>query len=186
MEDNKIVELYFERNESAIEETDKKYGRYLLKIACNILSDPKDSEESVNDTYLAAWNSIPPNRPNILSAYLGKLTRFISIDIFRKRNTQKRRGSEYALSLEELGDTADPSLSPEKNIEDKILAEAVSRFLRTLPKDTRDLFVIRYYYLDSLSDAAKYCRMSESKAKSRLYRTRCALKEFLVKEGFET
>ncbi|MBE6573875.1 MAG: RNA polymerase sigma factor [Ruminococcaceae bacterium] len=185
MEDNMIVELYFERDERAIAETERKYDRYLTKIAFNILSDTEDSRESVNDTYLAAWNSIPPNKPSVLSTYLGKLTRRISIDLFRKRNTQKRKASEYSLSLEELSEARDPSSQPEKEIEDRLLGKAISDFLRTLSNDARDLFIIRYYYLDSLKDAAKYCNMTESRAKSLLFRTRCSLKEYLIKEGFE-
>ena len=99
MEDRQIVALYWDRNEAAIDHTDKKYGKYLAKIAFNILSDREDTQESVNDTYLAAWNSIPPNKPTVLSTYLGKLTRRISIDRFRKKSSQKRGGGEYALSL---------------------------------------------------------------------------------------
>ena len=104
MQDEKIVELYWKRDESAVRETQEKYENYLYKIAYNILSDKEDSNESVNDTYLAAWNSMPPHKPNVLSTYLGKLTRRISIDIFRKRNRIKRQVSEYALSLTELQD----------------------------------------------------------------------------------
>ena len=101
MEDEKIISLYWDRNETAIQETETKYGRYLMKIACNILNDREDSQESVNDTYLAAWDSMPPHRPGILQAYLAKLTRRISIDRFRYRTRDKRRGSQYALSLED-------------------------------------------------------------------------------------
>lgn len=104
MEDEQIVTLYWDRDETAIQETQTKYDRYLTKIACNILADMEDSRESVNDTYLAAWNSIPPQRPSVLSAYLAKLTRRISIDRFRYRTRDKRRDSQYALSLSELDD----------------------------------------------------------------------------------
>ena len=104
MEDEKIVSLYWSRDEAAIRETEAKYDRYLTKIAYNILYNREDSRESVNDTYLAAWNSIPPHRPGVLSVYLGKITRRISIDIFRKRNRLKRRDSEYAVSLAEIED----------------------------------------------------------------------------------
>lgn len=102
MQDEKIVALYWERNETAIHETEQKYGRYLTKIAYNVLADLEDSKESVNDTYLSAWNSMPPHKPEILSTYLAKITRRISIDIYRKKNRKKRQPSEYALSLEEL------------------------------------------------------------------------------------
>ncbi len=185
MQDENIVALYWERNETAIEETKNKYEHYLFKIAHNILMDFEDSQESVNDTYLAAWNSMPPHKPSILSTYLGKLARRISIDVFRKKNRQKRKASEYALSLDELEDCVEGGGTPEDDMEVKLLAEAINQFLKTLPKDARNLFVGRYYYLDSLKDVAEYCGMSESRAKSLLFRTRCNLKVYLEKEGFE-
>lgn len=185
MQDESIVALYWERDETAIEETKEKYERYLFKIAYNILSDMEDSQESVNDTYLAAWNSMPDHRPGILSTYLGKLTRRISIDIFRRKNRDKRRGSEYALSLSELEDCVSSKDTIEDTMEVRLLADAINSFLRTLPADARNLFIGRYYFLDSLRDAARYCDMSESRAKSLLFRTRCNLKVYLEKEGFE-
>lgn len=185
MQDEHIVALYWERNEAAIKETKNKYEPYLLKIAHNILLDLEDSKESVNDTYLAAWNSIPPQRPNILSTYLGKITRRISIDIFRRKNRYKRRASEYAISLTELGDCISNNDAPDEKMELKALADAINDFLHTLPEDARNLFVGRYYFLDSLRDVAAYCNMTESRAKSLLFRTRCNLKIYLEKEGFE-
>ena len=185
MQDEKIVELYWNRDESAIRETQEKYENYLYKIAYNILSDKEDSNESVNDTYLAAWNSMPPHKPNVLSTYLGKLTRRISIDIFRKRNRIKRQGSEYALSLTELQDCVSGNNSPEKDYEAQILGEAINTFLRTLSQDARNVFIGRYYFLDSVKDVAKYCGISESKAKTLLFRTRNSLREYLKKEGFD-
>ena len=184
MQDEKIVELYWQRDESAISETQAKYENYLYKIAYNILSDKEDSFESVNDTYLAAWNSIPPHRPNVLSTYLGKLTRRISIDIFRKRNRIKRQASEYALSLTELENCFSSDNSPEKDYESKVLGEVINAFLRTLPDDARNVFIGRYYFLDSVKDVANYCGISESKAKTLLFRTRNSLREYLEKEGF--
>lgn len=185
MQDEKIVELYWNRDENAIRETQEKYENYLYKIAYNILSDKEDSSESVNDTYLAAWNSMPPHKPNVLSTYLGKLTRRISIDIFRKRNRIKRQGSEYALSLTELQDCISDDNSPEKDYEAQILGEAINAFLRTLSVDARNVFIGRYYFLDSVKDVANYCGISESKAKTLLHRTRNSLREYLEKEGFE-
>ena len=185
MQDEKIIELYWNRDESAIRETQEKYANYLYKIAYNILSDKEDSNESVNDTYLAAWNSMPPHKPNVLSTYLGKLTRRISIDIFRKRNRIKRQGSEYALSLTELEDCISNDNSPEKDYEAQILGESINAFLRTLSVDARNVFIGRYYFLDSVKDVAKYCGVSESKAKTLLHRTRNSLREYLEKEGFE-
>lgn len=185
MQDEKIVELYWQRNESAIEETQNKYDHYLTKIAYNILADFEDSREGVNDTYLAAWNSIPPHKPSILSTYLGKLTRRISIDIFRRRNRGKRKSSEYILSLSELGDCVSGGDTPEESMEVQLLANAINHFLGTLSEDARNLFIGRYYFLDSLREVAGYCGMTESKAKGILFRTRCSLKVYLEKEGFE-
>lgn len=184
MQDEKIVELYWERNENAIKETQEKYDRYLTKIAYNVLADFEDSREGVNETYFAAWNSMPPHKPNILSTYLGKLTRRISIDIFRKRTRNKRIPSEYIVSLSELGDSISGADTPEEVLEMKLLTEAINTFLSQLPENARNLFVGRYYFMDPLREAARYCGISESKAKSMLYRTRCSLKEYLEKEGF--
>ncbi len=185
MRDEKIIDLYWERNEQAIKHTDEKYGKYLSKIAYNILADKEDSKESVNDTYLAAWNSMPPQRPTALSAYLGKITRQISIDIFRKRNREKRKGSEFAVSYDELNDILSAGNMTEEQVQAKLLGEAINRFLLDQPKEVRNLFIGRYYFLDPLKEAARYCGMSEGKAKSILYRTRLMLKEYLQKEGFE-
>ena len=185
MEDEKIVSLYWDRDERAIGETEEKYDRYLTKIAMNILNNYEDSRESVNDTYLAAWNSMPPHRPSVLSTYLAKITRRLSIDIFRGRTRQKRQGSEYALSLSELGDCVSGGNTTEEILNLKLLADAIGIYLRTLPADARQLFLCRYYYLDSLKEAAYTCGMTESKAKSLLHRTRLGLKEHLRKEGFE-
>ena len=185
MKDELIVDLYWDRNEDAIQQTQRKYGSYLSKVAYNILSDFEDSRECVNDTYLAAWNSMPTNRPRILSTYLGKIARQISIDVFRRRNTVKRYASEYALSLEELGDSFSAGPTPEQELDAKMLDEAINRFLRTLPEETRNVFLGRYYFFDSLKDVAAYCGMTESKAKSMLYRTRQSLKAYLAEEGFD-
>ena len=129
MEDRQIVDLYWARSEDAICETQLKYGRYCLAIASNILPFREDAEESVNDTYLAAWNSMPPHKPCILSTYLGKITRRISIDIFRKKNRQKRKASEYALSLAELVDCVEGGGTPEEDMEVKLLADAINETL---------------------------------------------------------
>ena len=185
MKDAEIVDLYWGRNEAAIQQTQQKYGAYLSKITYNILSDFKDSRECVNDTYLKAWNSMPTHRPSILSTYLGKIARQLSIDVFRKKNSVKRYASEYAVSLDELGDSFSDGSTPERAFDAKLLDEAINRFLRTLSDDARSTFIGRYYFFDSLKDVARYCGMSEAKAKSMLYRTRQSLKAYLVKEGFD-
>lgn len=184
MEDSQIVSLYWDRDEAAIRETETKYGHYLQKIAFNILNNTEDSLESVNDTYLAAWNSMPPHRPGILSAYLAKLARRISIDLFRYRTRDKRMGSEYALSLEELAECISGGNSTEEAVNGKLLADAIGIYLRLLPENTRTAFLGRYYFLDPVKEVARYCDMSESKCKSLLYRTRLGLKDYLKKEGY--
>ncbi len=184
MEDEMIVSLYWDRDERAVGETQKKYGRYLTKIAYNILNDLEDSRESVNDTYLAAWDSIPPHRPGVLSAYLAKLTRRISIDCFRYRTREKRMGSEYALSLSELEDCVSGGNTTEELVNGKLLADAIGIYLRLQSEEVRTAFIGRYYFLDSVKEVAAYCGMSESKAKSLLHRTRLGLKEYLIMEGF--
>ena len=184
MEDEQIVALYWERDEQAISETERKYDRYLLKIANNILNNQEDSRESVNDTYLAAWNSMPPHRPSILSAYLAKLTRRISIDCFRYRTRNKRMASEYAVSLSELSDCVSGGNTTEEIINAKALADAIGVYLRLQSKETQAAFLGRYYFLDPVKEIARYLGMSESKVKSLLYRTRLGLKEYLEKEGF--
>lgn len=184
MEDDKIIELYWQREESAIHETEKKYGHYLTKVAYNVLADWEDSGECVNDTYFKAWNTIPPLKPSVLSAYLGKLTRQSAIDIYRRRNSAKRKPSEYALSLGELEDCVSGGNTTEQEVDLGLLAQAINHYLKTLPVEVRDLFIGRYYYADSIRKVASYYNMSEAKAKSILYRTRMKLKEYLEKEGF--
>ena len=184
MEDEQIVQLYWDRDEQAIAETEIKYDRYLTKIAQNILDNLEDSRERVNDTYLAAWNSMPPHKPSILSTYLGKITRRLSIDCFRSRNRDKRRDSQYALSLEELGDCVSGGNTTEEIVNVNLLADTIGIYLRLLPEDARNAFIGRYYFLDSLREVAAYCGMTESRCKILLYRTRVGLKEYLEKEGF--
>ena len=184
MEDEKIVALYWDRDEGAIRETERKYDRYLTKIAYNILNNLDDSRESVNDTYLAAWDSMPPHRPSVLSAYLAKLTRRISIDCFRYRTRDKRLASEYAVSLSELGECVSSGNTTEELVNVKLLADAIGIFLRLQSEEARTAFLGRYYFLDSVKEVAAYCGMSESKCKSLLHRTRLGLKDYLTKEGF--
>ena len=184
MDDEMIVALYWERNESAIRETEIKYDRYLTKIAYNTLADMEDSKESVNDTYLKAWNSMPEHRPSVLSTYLGKITRQAAIDIYRKRNSQKRYGSEYALSLTELTECVPVADSPEKEWELYELGRTINAYLRTISQAACRVFVSRYYFMDSIREISLCFGMSESKVKSMLYRTRLGLKVHLEQEGF--
>lgn len=184
MDDEQIVSLYWLRKESAIRETEKKYDHCLTKIAYNILSDYEDSRESVNDTYLAAWSSMPPHRPSILSTYLSKLTRRISIDLLRYRNRGKRQESQYALSLEELGECVSGGNTTEAAYDEKELADTIAAYLRQCSEEARNAFICRYYYLDSIREVAVCCGMTESKCKTLLHRTRKGLREYLNKEGY--
>lgn len=184
MQDEDIVALYWQREESAIQYTQEKYDRYLTKVAYNILADLDDSLESVNDTYLHAWNSMPPHRPSVLSTYLAKITRRVSIDLFRRKNREKRKASQYALSLSELDECISRGNHTEDEVDIRLLSQTLGAWLHSLPEESRDLFVGRYFFLDSLKEAAAYCEMTESKAKSMLYRLRCQLKVYLEQEGF--
>ena len=166
MEDRDIVTLYWQRDQEAIRQTDRQYGRYLSSIAFGILADREDSRETVNDTYLRAWDSMPPHRPQVLATYLGRITRQLSIDRWRTRGRAKRGGSQYALSLAELG-------------------RAIGDYLRTLPLPARRAFLCRYYYADSLAETARVCGISVPAVKSQLYRTRQGLRTYLEKEGFD-
>ncbi len=184
MTDENIVALYWERDEAAVVETQQKYERYLTKIAYNILNNMEDSLECVNDTYLRAWKAIPPHRPQVLSTFLAKITRRVSIDMIRKRTREKRIPTEYTYSLAELEDCIPDNSMVEGKMDAELLGIAINQYLRTLPEETRHLFICRYFFLDSLKEAAKYCGIKEAKAKTLLYRARCGLKAYLEKEGF--
>ena len=184
MDDKGIVRLYFERNERAIDETSKKYGKYCFAIANNILSNREDAEESVNDTYLDAWNNIPPHRPNSLSLFLGKITRRISIDLYRRKNAQKRGGGELALVLDELYQCIADETDVEKEFEKRHLSQVINDFVKFLPRNEQKVFICRYWYMDSIQSISERFGYSESKVKSMLYRTREKLREALRKEGY--
>lgn len=183
MEDQKIIDLYFDRAETAISETDAKYGNYCYSIAYNILTNNEDAEESVSDTYMAAWNAMPPRRPSVLATFLGKITRHLSIDRWRSRSRYKRGGGEIILALEELEDCASTGGSVEQEYERKQLARLINRFLDSLPETERRVFLCRYWYLDAIRDIADHCGFSESKVASMLHRTRKKLRAELEKEG---
>lgn len=184
MEDRKIVDLYWARVEQAIHETQRKYGAYCLSIAKNILPFREDAEESVNDTYLTAWNIIPPNRPGNLGTFLGKITRRISIDRWRCLSAEKRGGSTVPVALDELAECIPDKSDPEAEVETKELAKAVGRFLDTLPFAEKSVFLKRYYYLAKIQDIAVELHMGPGKVKSMLFRTRGKLRTYLEKEGY--
>lgn len=184
MDDRKIVDLYWARSEQAICETQHKYGRYCLSIASNILPFREDAEESVNDTYLTAWNIMPPERPGILSTFLGKLTRRISIDRWRKLSADKRGGGCVPLALDELSECVPGNTDPAAEVEAKELAKTVGLFLETLSGTERSIFLKRYFELMKIQQIAQSYGMSVSKVKSMLHRIRLKLRDHLQKEGY--
>lgn len=183
MQDSEIVALYWQRDERAIRETQDQYGRYLGRIARNILADARDSEECVNDTYLKAWQAMPPHRPSVLRSFLGRLTRQLAIDRFRRGASQKRRGSQYALALDELAECAGPDTTAQ-SADLRALGRAIQVYLDTLPPAARNAFVCRYYYADAIREIAQALGMTEGAVKTQLCRTRAGLRGHLQKEGF--
>lgn len=184
MDDSAIVQLYWNRSEAAITETDAKYGRYCYRIAYSILTNNEDSEESVSDTYLAAWKAMPPGRPKMLATFLGKLTRHISINRWRARSAYKRGGGEIILALEELEECVADSQDVESAYARKEIIRSFNRFLENLPETDRTIFLRRYWCLDPIADIAESFGFSESKVTSMLHRTRGKLRRQLEKEGF--
>ena len=184
MEDERIVELYWKRDENAIQETSVKYGNYLHGISYHILSDMEDAKECVNDTYNEAWNAIPPHRPSDLKTFLGKITRHISIDLYRRNKAQKRGGGELILALDELEECVSGNRDVETEAERLELQRKINAMLWKFPEMERQVFLCRYWYMDPISDIAKRFSCSESKIKSMLYRTRKKLKAMLEKEGY--
>lgn len=184
MEDQRIVDLYWARSEQAIAETDAKYGGYCYSIAYNVLANREDAEESVSDTYMAAWNALPPQRPFILATFLGKITRNLSISRWRARSANKRGGGELVIALDELGECVASSLETETKFMEKEAVAAFNGFLQELPKEERMIFLRRYWCLDSISMIADSFGFSQSKVKSMLHRTRKKLRERFEKEGF--
>ena len=185
MNDKSIVDLYFSRDEEAITQTDKKYGRYCYSIAYNILTNKEDAEESVSDTYMTAWKAIPPRRPSVLSTFLGKITRHISIDRWRERSAYKRGGGEVTLALEELEDCVAGLQNVEMEYERKELTRAYVKFLDALPVTERRVFLCRYWYVESIDAIADKFGFSQSKVKTMLHRTRVKLRKQLAEEGLQ-
>lgn len=183
MDDRQIIELYNGRSEAAISETADKYGRYCHYVAYNILYNEQDSEECVNDTWFRAWNTIPPQQPNRLSTFLGKITRNLALDKYKYYNREKRGGGQAALVLDELNECLPAANNTEQVVDDKLLVEVLNGFLRSLPAEKRQMFVRRYWYLSSISEIAKHFGISESNTKIILLRTRNKLKHVLEKEG---
>ena len=183
MDDNKIIKLYQQRCEKAISETAQKYGRYCHYIAFNILQNHEDSEECVNDTYLRAWNSIPPKHPKKLQIYLGKITRNLSLNKYEKITAQKRSNGQVGLILDELLECIPDKESEEYITDDMVIKETIEAFLERLPAEVRKIFVHRYWFMSSVKEIAKEYGITESKVTVTLFRTREKLKTVLEKEG---
>lgn len=184
MEDEKIIDLYWERNPMAITVTGEKYQNYCFKIAYNILRNQQDCEECINDTWFRAWNAMPTERPKFLGAFLGAITRNLSLDCYRKKHTKRRGEGEITYVFEELQDCISTA-GPEQKIEEQELLKALNQFLENIEKESRMIFVRRYWYMDSIAEIATRFSMGESKVKSSLFRTRKKLHTFLIQEGFE-
>ena len=184
MEDSKIIDLYWNRDESAIPATSEKYGAYCTSIARNILKNEEDTEECVNDTYLNAWNSIPPQKPSVLSAFLGRITRNLSFNRYKLLHTQKRGGGEVPLVLSELGDCVSGKESVEQELDRKELLAEINVFLAGLSREKRQMFVRRYWYAESVRNIAKQFGVSEGSATMTLKRVRKQLKDALVAKGY--
>lgn len=184
MLDTEILDLYWQRDESAILETDRKYGPYCRAIALGILHAPEDAEECLNDTWLRAWNAIPPQRPRRLRPFLAKITRNLSFDRYKARHAQKRGQGELPLILEELESCIPPGPSPEDRVLEKELESAIDRFVRSLPVKACNVFVRRYFFAESVSEIAKRYRMTENNVTVTLSRTRRQLRQHLEQEGY--
>lgn len=184
MEDTKIIQLYWDRNEAAIPATSEKYGAYCTSIARNILKNEEDTEECVNDTYLNAWNAMPPQKPSVLAAFLGRITRNLSFNRYKLLHTEKRGGGELPLVLEELSDCVSGTESVEQEIDRKELLAEINGFLAGLSKEKRQMFVRRYWHAESVKDIAGRFGVSEGSATMTLGRIRKKLREDLEDKGF--
>ena len=182
MKDEEMVGLYWMRSEDAVAATAEKYGNYCYSIAFSILHNAEDAEECVNDAYLVAWNSIPPHRPERVAAFLGKITRNVSLNRWKQYNAQKRGEGQTELALSELEECIPAKTGIEQAVEDELLTWSIEKFLYSQPRLKRNLFIRRYWYISSIQELADEYGMSESKVKSLLFRMRKKLKHHLAKE----
>ena len=183
MDDAKIVQLYWDRDERAIPATASKYGNYCISIAKNILGNCEDAEECVNDTYMKAWNTIPPKRPDVLGAFLAAVTRNLSLDKYKYKYAAKRSGNQFALLLSELEECIPDASDIDRRLEDEEISAVITDFLRGRSEDARKIFVLRYFHCSPVSEIAQKLGFSQSKVKSSLFATRNALKKHLLNEG---
>ena len=184
MQDHEIIDLYFARNEQAIAQSANKYGGYCTSIAQNILRNMQDAEECVNDTWLRAWNSIPPVRPDHLQLYLGGITRHLSLDRYRLLRREKRGGGEMVLALDEMSEVIASDTNVQAQIEQDEFFDLLNRFLWSLPERDCNIFIRRYYYVDSIEAIASRYGLTQANVKKILSRTRAKLHDYLRKEGY--
>ena len=185
MTDDQIIDLYWARNEQAIACTDHAYGHKLQNLAGHILNRFQDAEECVSDTYWNAWNAIPPHRPKILSAFLGKITRNLAFNRYKRETAAKRGGGELPAVLEELADMVSGQENVEAAFDRKELVAEINRFLSRLPAEKRGIFLCRYWYGESIACVASSCGMTQAAVTMCLARLRSQLREYLVKRGYE-
>lgn len=184
MEDEKILALYGQRDETAVAMTARKYGSYCQSIAARCLSSREDQEECVSDVWMRAWNTIPPQRPRNLRLYLGAIARNLAFSRFRSLSAEKRGGAAVELALEELGECVPAPGTPEENVESKALGEAINRFLSGLDQRERGIFLRRYYFTETAGEIAERYRLKQGNVQTILSRTRNKLRVFLSKEGY--
>lgn len=185
MEDKNIVQMYWDRNERAISETSIKYGNYCTSIAMNILKNYEDAQECVNNTYLNTWNTIPPHKPNILSAFLGKITRNLSFNRYKYNHSMKRGGYEISLILDELGEIVSDKETVEDNVIKNELIKTIDNFLNKLPDEKRYIFIRRYWYSDSIKTIANQYGRTENSISVELNRIRKKLHSYLTERGYD-
>jgi len=185
MDDREIISLYWQRDERAISETSARYGNYCLAIARNILTDAFDSEECVNDTWLRAWNSMPPHKPDLLSSYLGKITRNLSLSRLRERLAHKRGGGEAVMALEELSDCVPGRFSVEDEAAARELGRKLNAFVAALGREERDVFVSRYWFGAPISLICERTGSKSARVKSMLLRTRRRLLKYLEEDAYD-
>jgi RNA polymerase sigma-70 factor (ECF subfamily) len=183
LEDEAIYDLYWARSEEAIARTHEKYGPWCRGIAIRILEIQEEAEECVSDTYLQVWNNIPPQRPGVFRAWLGRITRNLALDRYRKNHTARRGGGQTALALEELQDCVSGEATIETQLERQEIIDAINRFLETLPENQRNIFLRRYWHMTAVRDIANAYGISESRVNSMLFRLRKKLKAALEQEG---
>lgn len=185
MNDEEIIKLFWERDESALSAASEKFGGYCRRIALNILGNAEDSEECVNEALMRAWENIPPNKPENLAGFLGKITRNLAINLLRKRTSEKRGGGEYSLILDELSECVSDSKDISETVEYQELVRAINEFLSGLDPLKRSICVMRYSRLESVADIARSLDVKESYVLTTLFRARKKLRNYLKKRGFE-